>query len=247
MESTTEEEKDLVKDVYEAAVKVKNPVHETEITKRMATKLGTIASKTGNFSAKEEIHLELGKGKNKDPRIDITFGQEGTEEKALMGFVEVGCLKASTAESSEPESLDNLFWHKVHQMDNYLAHLRDDTVSLEEFTFQPDCSLLLCVLVTNRSWTMGRLAVFVCEPKMEPDKDWRIAMLWRREIKGKEAISEAFGGYVAALRYLAELDESHSKELGEEWHYLGPNCSKVTLSNMSSQLVRLQFNEKCPR
>ena len=113
---------------------------------------------------------------------------------------------------------------------NYLQYLRDPGIQLEGFTLKPNSPLLLCVLVTNRTWLLGCLAVFIGEPR-KFDEKWRIAMLWRKELSSLQRISDAFGGYVNSLtvRYFTQLDESHSLQLGEEWVYMGPDCTKVTL------------------
>ena len=242
MEEATRQEKALVKDVYESFSKRKEKlVAETEMTKGMAAKLVDIGSGSGDFSATPELALENGGDWRGYSRIDIAFGKEDTdvaEGKTLAGFIEVGCLPAKTLEDAMAVKLDSLFWYKIHRMVNYLQYLLDPTIQSTGFTLKTKCALLLCVLVTNRKWTVGRLAVFVGEPR-EHDNKWRIAMLWRKELHSLQEISDAFGGYVNSLRYFTQLDESHSLQLGEEWLYMGPNCAKVTLRDATWDEVRL--------
>ena len=234
MEEATRQEKALVKDIYDSFSKRKKKlVAETEMTKGMAAKLEDIGSGSGGFRATPELGLENGRDWRSYSRIDIAFGKEdtdGEEGKTLTGFIEVGCLPAKTSKVAVAVKLDRLFWHKIHQMVNYLQYLRDPTIQSKRFTLKTKSALLLCVLVTHRKWTVGRLAVFVGEPR-EHDNKWRIAMLWRKELHSLQEISDAFGGYVnsQSLRYFTQLDESHSLQLGEEWRYMGPNCAKVTL------------------
>ena len=102
MEEATQEEKDLVKDVYDSFSKRKKKlVAETEMTKGMAAKLEAIGSGSGDFSATPELGLENGGDPRSYSRIDIAFGKEdtdGAEGKTLTGFIEVGCLLAKTSE-----------------------------------------------------------------------------------------------------------------------------------------------------
>ena len=231
MEEATREEKDLVKKVYESFPGTKEKaVSEIEMTKGMAAKLMAI-SRSGDFIAEPELALDNGGDRRSHPQIDIAFGKEdadGAGGKTLTGFSEVGCLLAKINRSAEAIKLDSLFWHKIDQMLNYLQYLLDPTIQPKELTLETKSALLLCVIVTNRTWLLGRLAVFVSEPRKHDNK-WRIAMLWRKELHLLQEISDAFGGYVNSLRYFTQLDESHSLQLGEEWLYMGPNCAKVTL------------------
>ena len=204
------------------------------MTKGMAAKLMAI-SRLGDFIAKPELALDNGGDRRLHPWIDITFGKEnadGAEGKTLTGFIEVGCLPAKINRSVEAVKLDSLFWHKIDQMLNYLQYLLDPTIQLKELTLKTKSALLLCVIVTNRTWSLGRLAVFIGEPR-EQDNKCHIAMLWRKELHSLQRISDAFGGYINSLRYFTKLDESHLSDLGEEWLYVGPNCAKVTLRDDS--------------
>ena len=217
MEEATRQEKALVKDVYDSFSKRKKKlVAETEMTKGMAAKLEARGSGSGDFSATPELGHENGGDWGSYSRIDIAFGKEdtdGAEGKTLAGFIEVGCLPAKTLEDAVAVKLESLFWHLIHRMVNYLQYLVDPTIQSKGFTLKTKCALLLCVLVMNRKWTVGRLAVFIGESRKHDNK-WRIAMLWRKELHSLQEISYAFGGYVNSLRYFTQHDESHSLQLG---------------------------------
>lgn len=114
----------------------------------------------------------------------------------------------------------------------------------EEYRLQVDKNktLLLCVIVMTRDRSKGRIAMFACEPKK--DGEWRMALLWRKEA-AKKKISEAFGYFVAAIKYMADNEFNLNVE-DEEWEYMGPNCSKVTVTcaqgSRSSYVLRSYDN-----
>lgn len=77
----------------------------------------------------------------------------------------------------------------------------------------------------------GRLAIFVCERK-ENSKDWRLALLYRREqLDSCKEFSRVFGYYMNALAFMSTSDKEKLLNLNSRpWEYLGPNTTKVLTS-----------------
>ena len=207
---------------------------EVKITAALSEKLDQRGA--GVFIVKNELGLRggIGGASRKDPALDIAFGREnGTSgKKPLMAFCEAGFLKNGMSQPLRLERIDKLFWEKMHQSLSYLDLLIQNNLKLNDdrFTYEDD-PLLLGVLVASREMDLGRLAVFICEPKKGNNENsyWRVALLWRKEMYSEEDISTAFGGFVASVRYLAQ--EGPRLEMdGGIWHYMGPNCCKVSLN-----------------
>ena len=201
---------------------------ETSITRNMTERLNTIAADYPNsFTAKSQATVLNNQGKFDilfcKPSENQTKGKRkgkptGDEKKEVpIGLLEVGLAGSAT-------DLDSQFWKKVDQVSNYLLYLRQD----EEYDW--NSTLLLGVLVATKDWSQARLAIFSSEPKGE--RNWRIALLWRKELNSLKEISKAFGLFVTALVDLATF-QFDKTTLRNRITYLGPNCIKVTTEKAS--------------
>jgi hypothetical protein len=212
---------------------------EVIITKKLCERIGALSGgKLLTPIAEAKFPSEI---KNNSPRLDIAIG--GTSDQKLLGFVEVGLTAKGIAEENEPEKLDHLFWKKVNQAIQYLQRLLSSKgvtgvdAENKQYTFSVDTTktLVLCVLVINRKRTLGRVAVFACEPN-ENNNCWRMALMWRKEGTA-EHISVAFGYYIESIKFMAKDDRDFNlDEKYEKWTYMGPNCSKVTVQDSSEQV-----------
>lgn len=217
---------------------------ETQITKKVSARLNERVFSGGQLATSvSEASFPVDETQN-GPRLDIAFGETSTsaEVPSLVGFVEVGLTASGISTDKEPEKIDHLFWKKVCQATLYLQLLLEtEKVKGDGYVFSvgENKTLMLCVLVTNRQKTQGRIAVFACEPKMgDPEQDgscyWRMALMWRKEGDAKQ-ISAAFGYYIESIKFMAE-NRLNLDEDDEKWTYLGPNCSKVTVQDFSGQV-----------
>ena len=202
---------------------VRGRQRETDITDEM-TRLLREAS-TEKFTVTSEVELKGG-SLHQGPRIDIAWESSDSVASKLVGLVEMGFA----CSGDDGRQLDIIFWKKVSQALDYLDLLQDEDIKActrERKGLVWEGPLLLCVLVANRTWTLGRLAIFVCEPK-KANKGWRMALLWRKEMEDLESMSNAFGCYASVVEYLVQ-EGGRLEETDEVWQYLGPNCSRVTL------------------
>jgi len=218
--------------------------NEVDITKNMGKRLQKVIDdkhkEKGEITFVEApipIEGHEGESKKKAPRLDVACG--GKIKGELNAFVEVGLTPRDTPVRAEPQKIDQLFWKKINQAIDYLELLAKFGVNGkdtdgEEYELRADKmkTLLLCVIVTNRARTFGRIAVFACEPK-DSTGNWRMALMWRREGK-MQVLSQAFGYFISAVKVLTE-NNFHLPVEGEEWNYMGPNCSKVTISISDSE------------
>lgn len=209
--------------------------NETNITRDMVRRLRTVCDEQHGqkklITFAEANVVIMPEKKKKCPRLDVAFGSK--DGGSLDAFVEVGLTPKDTLQVEIDRKIDQLFWKKINQAVNYLALLSTKGVAGkdqdgEEYSLQVDKNktLLLCVIVMTRDRSKGRIAMFACEPKK--DEEWRMALLWRKEA-AKEEISQAFGYFVAAIKYMADNEFNLDVE-EEEWEYMGPNCSKVTVT-----------------
>lgn len=207
---------------------------EVPITKDMGRRLRRVLDdkhQNKKLTTFVEAEIPMGGNKRKSPRLDVACG--GKLSGSLNGFVEVGLTPKDTSSHSEPEKIDWLFWSKVDQAIDHLHLLakmgvkgKDENGEEFELHVEKQKTLLLCVIVTNRARTFGRITIFACEPKK--DGHWRMALMWRKE-GSKSDISRGFGLYIAAIKLLTDNDFDLSVD-GEKWNYMGPNCSKVTMT-----------------
>jgi hypothetical protein len=170
-------------------------------------------------------------GPKNAPRLDVMI----TSGERVLSFVEVGLTSATfvadTDNTAVNEQLDKLFWEKIDQSMIYLRLLRQSRVQKgnEFFVVKDGQTILMCVLVLDRGCTIGRMAVFACEPKGE--EEFRIALMWRKEASLKH-LDDAYGRFINGVQHLEGLDNRKQAQLSFE--YLGPNCSKVVIDHVSS-------------
>lgn len=227
--------------------------NETNITREMGRLLHEIYNKKGPnrnskmLTAFVEASVKISPLTKKCPRLDVTWGEK--VGGSLCGFVEVGLTPAGTPASAVAEKVDQLFWKKVDQAIRYLNLVTKMKVEGKD----PDggqCSLcvdingnktlLICVIAMARDRRFGRIAIFACEPKAGGAGGWRMALMWRKEAEAA-VISKAFGYYIAAMKYMADNEFNLDVEM-EEWAYMGPNCSKVTVQGCAPLVYRSYDN-----
>ena len=162
---------------------------------------------------------------SRNGHLDVIKGSSNQ----VLAFVEVGLVKKYTQSQSTCQKLDEMFWKKVHQADNYLQHLYRNgaQVKTEKGELQvphDGGTILFAVIVFDRNKTMGRMAIFTAERKGQGD--YRVALMWRCESPvndGIESIADAYGAFINAVVHIANAKASR----GNKWQYLGPNCTKV--------------------
>eukprot|EP00978_Attheya_sp_CCMP212_P014023 scaffold35520_cov30-Attheya_sp.AAC.1 len=201
----------------------KKATNEVGIKKEMASLLHDVLDKRypQKITTFVEAEAPISSNKKKAPRLDVTLGAK--EGGTLNGFVEVGLTPVDTPDDYLSETVDQLFWKKVDLAINYLRLVSTEGVEGkdadgEEFKLHvyPQKTLLLCVIVMTRKKCLGRIAIFACEPKKKGE--WRMALMWRKEGK-KQEISQAFGYYVAAIKYM--MDHQFNLDVEQEtWNYM---------------------------
>lgn len=164
------------------------------------------------------------------------------------------------------------WWKKQDQLLKYVKILQDNPKKTVKF----DGPILLSVITVNKggghltlpkhrtlqariNWSIAneqnkegvtfaaRFGVFLCTPK--GGKDFRIALLWRRDANTLQDASMQFGKVLYAVHFCSYLSE-YCKENQEKilYEYLGPNCCKfgdsVRLIRCESHLFRGLFRHE---
>lgn len=217
----------------------KQSTEETKITKAMVDALHNFFNEDSSIEQKAtatrydsgievlaEARLEsLEQDKQRsEPKLDITFGRNNR----LLAFAEVGLIKKAAREATMSMSIDDLFWHKMHQIMNYLKRLNKGVLSptgdANHVRFKASNTFLFSVIVFEKSdQSIGRMAIFCAEPKDEDGTDFRVVMMWRTEFRDIERMDAAYTAFVRATMHLANRQEVRDYT----WQYLGPACTQV--------------------
>lgn len=172
--------------------------------------------------------------KGNDLKLDITVVSRGR----LIAFAEVGLIKNAANMGTDYRSIDNLFWKKVDQSIDYIKLFGHGVKSpgncKKQSEWKATGTILFAVMVFDKeNKTVNRMAIFSAEPKDEFWKDFRVSLLWRKPTYKGLDLDSSYGAFVNAVKFLERERQNPSN--GNEsckWEYLGPNCSKVTTSDM---------------
>ena len=57
-------------------------------------------------------------------------------------------------------------------------------------------------------------------------------------------LSKAFGYYIEAVKFMAKIGFNHDLGDDEQWTYMGPNCSKVTMKDANEKVLKYCCEEE---
>lgn len=116
--------------------------------------------------------------------------------------------------------------------------------------FQEAGAVLLAVVTTEKATltcTTGtsRFGVFLITPKHRSTKrnDYRISLLWHKEVNGLTSLSKCFGKLLrATCRLPAMKDVAKSMIANETYRCLGPNCCMIKVNEEKVNMILSVFS-----